>query len=235
MPSRTGTASQVDGSAGSGSGSVTVPVDATMVVALWSCYDAPAISMSSLTLGGNAFAIQAQIANVTTVGSEKSGVGVAILEDLPGTGTQTFAWNWSAAGALDEGGGIFLVWVKDHNRGDAVRGTATNAGTGSTNVLNIPTTDPGDLLLALAMSFNFGGSNPALDGSVFVNNVIIGGDSYDVSEVTPGSGSTTTINMTGEDYSAMVSISLKAASPVISKSKRSRNPKPILRQPVRRR
>lgn len=234
MPSRTGTASQVDGSGGSGSTSVTVPVDATMAVALWSCFDTPAITMSSLTLGGNAFTIQTQIANVTTVGSEKSGVGVAILENLPGTGAQTFAWNWSNAGALDEGGGIFLVWVKDHNRGDAVRGTATDAGTGSANVLNIPTTDVDDLLLALAMSFNFGGSNPALDGSVFVNNALIGGDSYDVSQVTPGSP-TTTINMTGEDYSAMVSISLKVASPLISRSQRSRNPKPILRRPVGRR
>jgi hypothetical protein len=202
---RTGTASQVNASGGDGSTSVTVPSDATAVVALWAHYDSNGgTTLSSLTLNGVGFTIQEQIAEGAT--TDETGTGVATLNN-PATGSQTFAWTWSGGGARAEGGWIVLVYVKDVDLASLVRDTATDAQLGSNDcsvqLTNIETTD---LLLAAAQSFT--GTNPALDGTVFINDAGLNSENYDVSEATGQSG-TVTVNMTGENYSSMVAIALR--------------------------
>lgn len=219
MPSRTGTASQVDASAGNGSTSVTVPADATMAVAFWSHWDGNAgETLSGLTLGGNAFTTQSQLAEGAT--ADESGVGVAVLTSLPGTGSQTLAWTWSAGGARTEGGEIVVVWIKGHNTSTPVRAAGVDAATVSNNVAVTISSETTDLLLAFAEDFS--DTNPALDGTVFINNAVVNSHSYDVSEVTPSAGSTT-VNMTSERYSAMAAISLPVAAAGGSSSFRRTN------------
>ena len=212
MAQRTGTASQDDASAGNGSTSVTVPADATAVVAFWSHFDGNGGStLSGLTLNGvSFFPADSQLAEGAT--ADESGVGVASLAS-PATGSQTLAWTWSAGAARAEGGEIVLVYVKDVDIADLVRAAATDAQISTDNCSVNVASEATDLLLAFAQDFNEGtpDDDPALDGTVFINDALLNLHSYDVSEVTPGAGSTT-VNMTGEAFSAMAAVTLKAAT-----------------------
>lgn len=206
MPSRTGTASQVDASGGNGSTTVTVPAGANLAVAMWAHYDNGTNStLSTLTLNGVGFTIPTQIA-VNAAGG-LTGTGVAYIEN-PATGSQTLAWTWSNGTARLEGGWIAVTYVADANIGDAVRDSDATAQSGSNNTTLTLTTDSTDLVLAAAQSFD---TNPALDGTVYINNVTVNSEVYDASEVTAGSGSTT-INMTNEAFSSMAAIALKAVA-----------------------
>jgi hypothetical protein len=204
---RTGTPSQVTASAASGSTSVTVPADCTCVVAFWCHFNVLGSStLSTLTLGGNSFTTRSEIATKSPT-ANSTGVGVATLTNLPGTGTQTVAWAWSDADARDEGGGLFLVYVKGVDTASLVHDSDTTNATGSNAVALTLDTGLTDLLLAACESFT--GTNPGLDATVFINDVTINSEVYDLSDITPGA-TTTTINMSGESDSAMAAISLRA-------------------------
>lgn len=209
-PSRTGTASQVNASGGDGSTSVTVPADATAVIAFWCQYDGNTNStLNSLTLGGNSFTtlIQTGSGQVT----DENGGGVAILETLPGTGSQTCAWTWSAGGARSEGGEIVLVWIKDHNPGDAVRDSDidSNTGTGVDASITL-TTVATDLVLGFGESFT--PTNPATSGTAFISNATLNSQIYDATEVTAGAA-TTVVSVTNGDYCTAIGVSLKFSTP----------------------
>lgn len=198
-------------SAASGSTSVTVPADCTAAIAFWAHFNALGTStLSTKTLGGNAFTTESEIATKSPTATSV-GVGVASLTNLPGTGSQTFAWAWSDSDARDEGGGIFIVWVKDVDTTSLVHHAQTGNSGGSTNLSVTVNTDTTDLLLAFCESFT--GTNPGLDATVFLNDVAINSEVYDLSQITPGSP-TTAVNMTGESDSAMAAISLKTAAVV---------------------
>lgn len=203
-PSRTGTASQVDASGGNGSISVTVPSDATAALAYWAHWDGDAgSSLATLTLNGVGFTIlQQQVEGIDA----QVGVGCAILE-APATGSQTLAWTWSAGGARTEGGELVIVWIKDHKSGDAVRDSDIATGTFGANVSITLTTEADDLLIAHASNYT---NSPALDGTVFINNASLNSHVYDTSQVTPNAGSTT-VNLTGEEWTGMAAISLKVS------------------------
>lgn len=206
-PVRTGTPSQIDASAGSGSTTVSVPSDATAVVAFWSHWDGDAGSiLSSPTLNGVPFTIHSQLAEGATTG--ESGTGVATLAN-PATGSQTFAWNWSAGGARSEGGWIVLVYIKGCDTSDLVRSSGVDAAISTNDVQVVLTTQSTDLVLAAAQSY--APDNPSLAGTVFINNVTFNSQIYDVSEVTAGASSTT-VTMTGEYFSSMAAIAIKAGS-----------------------
>src|SRR5690606_6438424 len=102
MPTRTGTASQIDASGSNGSTTVTVPDDADLVVAFWSYWDLNAEStLSSLTLDGDSFVTQVELADGVVSG--ESGIGIAVLEN-PTTGAGvTVEWEWSNGRARAEG------------------------------------------------------------------------------------------------------------------------------------
>lgn len=205
---RTGTASQVDASAGNGNTTVTVPVGCNLATAMWAHFDNGTDStLATLTLNGVGFTISSQIA-VNNAGG-LSGAGVAFIEN-PATGSQTLAWTWSNGSARLEGGWIAVTYVADANVGvgDAVRDSDSTAQSGSNNTALTLTTETTDLVLAAAQSFS---ANPALDGTVYINNVTVASEVYDASEVTAGAGSTT-INMTGEAFSSMTAIALKAVA-----------------------
>ncbi len=213
MGSKTGTAIEVDASAGNGSTSVTVPSDATAVIAFWSHFDTNGGSiLATLSLNGAAFLTRAQLAEGAV--TDECGVGVATLPN-PATGAQTLAWTWSAGGARAEGGKIILVCVKTVDTSNLVRAAGVDAATASTNVAVTLATETTDLLLAMCQSFT--GTNPALDGSVFINDAVLNSEIYDVSEVTP-SATSTTVNMTGESYSSMAAISLRTLGPTLTGS-----------------
>lgn len=206
MPTRTGTASQVDASAASGSVSVTVPADATGAVAFWSHFDGVVggSTLSTLTLGGKSFTTQAEQGENAVSG--ESGVGVAVVTGLPGTGSQTLAWAWSAGGARSEGGGLFIVWIKDVDQSTPVRNATVNAQIGGPSAISTAvTSDPADLVLAMCQSFT--GTNPTVDGTVFINNVAVNSEVYDVSQPTTGAGASTTVNGNG-DYATIAAVSL---------------------------
>lgn len=200
--SRTGTPVQVDGSAGNGSVSVTVPADATAVIAFWTQYVADTNEVvTGLTLNGSAFTIQSQLSE----SSSGAGVGVATLAS-PATGVQTFAWTYTANNARTEGGFFQLVWVKGVETSNLVRGASTDQDLVGNNVTVSVTTEPGDLLLALGSSFT--PTNPALDGTVFLNDQSLNLHIYDVSEIATSAGSTV-VNMTNESHSTMAAVSLR--------------------------
>ena len=216
MATRTGTASQVDGSAGPGSTSVTVPADATACVAFWAQFDGTGANegIGAITLGGNAFTVRSEINAGPIPGSDKTGTGVATLTNLPGTGTQTFAWGWAGADARSEGGGIFLVWVKNVNLADLVRDAGTDsqeAGTTVSVTINSITTD---LVLSLGQGFASAFSTADI---IFIDNAVVNGEHYDVGEYIAGASSTT-CGLFAYDYSTVAGISLKdsAAPPAVT-------------------
>lgn len=200
----TGSVSEVDGSAGDGSTTVMVPADATAAIAFWAHFDSNGGStLATLTLAGSGFSTQAEIAEGAL--TDQTGTGVAILTSLPGTGSQTLAWTWSAGSTRTEGGGIFIVWVK-------AAGTVTprnanlDADVGGSGVTCDVTSEPTDLVLAMAQSF---GGDPAIVAStVLVDFAPINQEGYDVGVVTTGAGAATTCTLSAPNYSTIAGISL---------------------------
>lgn len=202
VPTRTGTASEVDASAGNGSTSVTVPSDATAVIAFADHWDDNGSStLSGLTLNSVSFIERSQVAEV----SDQNGVYVGTLVN-PSTGTQTLAWTWSAGGARTEGGKIVLIYVKGVDTADLVRASAVDTATNTDNVTVTVSSSTTDLVLAFAESFT--PTNPAIDGTVFINNSALNSHIYDVSEIA-GATTSVTVNMTNESFSSMAAISIK--------------------------
>jgi hypothetical protein len=203
---RTGTASEVDASAGNSSTSVTVPADATKAIAFWTHFSANGSTLATLTLGGNSFfAGTADIQlGVIDAGTAEPGGGVALLDTLPGTGTQTLAWTWSNGGARAEGGGIFVVWIKSGGGTITARDFDVNQGQGSDVTSITIDSNTGDLVVAMGMAT---GSNPNPNGTIFVNSTIVNGEDYDLTEITAGASSTT-VSQGAYNYSVTAGMSL---------------------------
>lgn len=164
MASVTGTAEAFDCKAASGSVTATVPADAVAVAAFWSHFDGNGGStLGTLTLGGNSFVTQSEIAEGAA--TDESGVGVAVCLTLPGTGSQTLSWAWSAGGARSEGGGIILVYVKDVDNSslaNLVIAAATNSTIGASSTPVSVATESLCLPIGFAQAF---GGDPALTGA----------------------------------------------------------------------
>src|SRR5690606_21410472 len=222
MPSRTGTASIVDASAGAGSTSVDVPVNCNAVVAFWARWNFDAGStLSTLTLDGDSF-LPAEAEQAEGVPEGAQGVGVAVLLN-PSTGTQTLEWAWSDGEAREEGGAIVLVYIQGANTADPVRDAAVDStffeddpeehAFGDVSVTI--DTEPDDLVLGFAGSVNFEGSEtyiPDISLAEFIDNALINHFMFDVGEDVAPSSPSTTVDMTGEHYSWIAAISLKAAA-----------------------
>jgi hypothetical protein len=209
--SRTGSASQVDASAASGSTSVTVPADATAAVAFWSHFNNLGVSfLDTLELAGLPFLTRSEIATKQPA-ADNTGVGVATLASLPSPGSQTLAWAWSDLDARDEGGGLFVVWVNGVDLADLVRDADTATQSGGSSLNFSIDSSPTDLILALAQSF-FSDSDPTGPATVFLNNAHVNQEGYDLSDVTPDGGATTAIACGAGSYPTLAAISLKAAA-----------------------
>lgn len=228
MASRTGTESQVDASAASGSTSVTVPADATAVVALWAHFRSGTPStLGSLTLGGNAFTTRAEVESENP--DDQSGTGVATLVSLPAAGSQTLAWAWSDGIGRSEGGGIFLIWVKDVDTSDLVRDANADSEGGASTINMSLTTVATDLVLVLVQSF-FSDSDPVGPATVFLDNIHINQEGYDLSDVTAESP-TTDVGMDAPgSFPTVTAIALKngtVAPPVTDESPYRHNVTPM--------
>jgi hypothetical protein len=208
MAQRTGTASQVDGSAGNGSTSVTVPADATGAASFWGFWDGNASeTLATMTLGANSFVVQSQIGDGTG-SADAPGLGVAYLGTLPGTGTQTLAWTWSAGGARTEGGEIAVVWVKGVDGVSPVHDSdVAHWGDGVDLSVTI-NCDLTDLVLGFGVGYSAG-----LDvtGTEFIDSAgPIGSQFYDVSEITAASP-TIDATISHQTFGGVSAISLKNA------------------------
>lgn len=209
VPQVVGT-SVVDGSAGDGNISVTVPVGATSAVAIWSHWDNNAQSfLSLLSLAGSPFQFRAQLLEGTTI--DESGVGVAWLPTLPVAGSQLCAWTWSAGGARENGGEIVIYWCSGIDTDDPIRDVDIVATIGSGSVSLTVDSSLQDLILAFAQRYLSG--SVGLDGTGLVVNAVLNKHVYSATKVFPQEGSTT-VNMSGESWTSMAVISLKAPSAV---------------------
>lgn len=212
MARRTGTSVVINASGGNGSASVTVPADATGVIAFTVHWDGNTGStLASLSLGGSPFTIRDQVGEGHS--ADHNGVAVATLPS-PATGTQTLAWTWSAGGARSDGGEIVLVWVRDINPADFFRDAEISTNVAANDVSITLSTQPGDLVLALANTYaDPPGGNPMASGNVWDNNLgPLNGHIWDLTEVR-ASGTSTTVTMQGENYAALVGIAIKPGTP----------------------
>lgn len=210
MASVTGTASTINASAASGSTGVTVPADATVAVAFWGHWDNNGGStMGTLTLDDVAFTTQSEKAEGIISGA--TGIGVAVLL-LPATGSQTLAWQWSAGGARQEGGGLFVAYAKDvdtSSLANAVIDAKTDTQLGG-NVVSVSLATEADCLpIGLWQTF---GTNPLSRGH---DVVLVDGAHPTATEFYDVAYSTTFTNpevfdfSSGEDFSAIAGISLR--------------------------
>lgn len=207
MPTRVGTASQVNASAGNGSTSVTVPEGCNAVVAFACWWDGNANSTLSLTLGGNALTTRASRVDV----SDLNAVYVGTIVN-PTEGSQTLAWTWSNGGARSEGGEIILVYIQDANTADLFRDADVAAQTGSTAPSITIDSNSTDLVVAYGMRYNSVAGSVGVTGTAFINDAFLNQHIYDVTEVTAGASSTTVTITTTPTYSAVAAISLKEAA-----------------------
>lgn len=212
----TGTQEFIGSSSNSGSSSVTVPSDATAVLIYWVGWESGSnISMSSLSVGGNAMTILQNLAR----SGDADAVGGAILVNPP-TGSQTFAWDWTGTGALGDGGGFIVSYVKGLDTSDPVRDSDVSAASDGSEIERTLTltTNSTDLVIGIASSYatnangapGSSGQTIALDNQSF-NNVHI-----DLAYET-GGASTTAFSGIGA-YGTLVAVALKvsAASGAIS-------------------
>lgn len=203
-PAVVGTISQVNASAASGSTSVTVPDNATGVVALWSGWRSGSSgTLSTNTLGGNAFTTRAEKAS--DIPADAPGCGVATLTSLPAAGSQTFAWAWSDGLARTEGGGIFLIWVRNINTSDIFRDADVDSKAGSNAVSVTIDSLATDLVLSLGQAF---GTAFSTADTILLDNIAVNSEHYDIGQYIAGA-STTTCGLSAYDYSSVAAISLK--------------------------
>lgn len=218
MPEITGSVVQVNALAGAGSTSVTVPADAKAVVAFFEHYDdapAPGSYMDTLTLGGislfneiDQFEPTEQFATDST-GNDEMGIGLGLLTTLPGTGSQTLAWSYSNANDRDEGGAIFLVFLKDLSKDKKFRTIAIGQGNASdplpSALLRTRSTD-----LVIALSTVFADRTSDLTGATvlqtLVNRVDYNQHRHDLL-VLQGTDGTLTLDQSNAFYSTIAAIS----------------------------
>jgi hypothetical protein len=179
-----------------------------LVVAFWSFWAGNAgRTMSSLTINGAGFTIDTQLADGAT--ADEAAIGVAHLAS-PATGSQTFAWVYTGAGAMSEGGEIVLVYYTGANISDPVRASAVDARlTTGVPAATIGSTATSDRVVGFAESFT--GTNPTITGvTALINDVTVNSHVYDVGDDTGLSGSVTVGNSTPA-FSTAAAISLKAS------------------------
>jgi len=204
MPAeRTGTASQVNIAASSGSTSVTVPADAEMVVATVGWYNGGS-DLGTLTLNSVQFTVQQEV----DAGATTHGLQLATLL-APATGSQTLAWAWDLGDAPGEGGALVLTYVKNIHPTTPIRDSGSAVGEDVNNVEVTIDSEATDLIIAHVHNPT-GGASPVLAGTVYVDDWQINNAWADTSQITATSPSTT-VTMTGEYYSAMSAVSIVAA------------------------
>ena len=195
---------EIDASgADSGTQAITVPAAADLAVAHYHYWEgaetagAPAFDINSV--GFTSSAHVDSTADVVAVGSQRLA--------NPATGAQTFAWNWGGAGgARSEGGNIIVAFYEDSDTADPIRATDSDRATGGNGVSATVTSVLSDEVMASCQRFT--GGNPAIDGTTFVNNSTVNSEVYDASDVTAGASSTT-VNMTNENYSSIIADSIR--------------------------
>lgn len=210
MPvTRTGTAATVNASTNSGSASVTVPADCTGIAVFFNAWDAGAMTLTSMTLGGAAITIDQNLPS----SGDAACVGVGHIVN-PATGSQTFAWDWSGTGAPGESGVFHLVFLKDVNTSDPISDSdALTSATGAATTHSLTlTTAATDYCVGAIFAYLNGptGAPSGSDQTVFIDSYSFNNYSSDVFEEATTDSPSTVMNATGE-YAALVAISWKQA------------------------
>lgn len=149
---RTGSVSEIESTANSGSQSITVPSDATLIVVTVTGYTsgetATRLTSGTLTLAGNSLTAQV-VAAAGTTDYDLAGVFYRVN---PATGSQTLAWDWNGTATWTDGGHIIYAFYKGVDTASPIKDsdTATQAGASSTATATTPTltASSGDMIFS---------------------------------------------------------------------------------------
>lgn len=194
---RTGSAAEVTSSANSGSTSVTVPADATlMVVGVGGFFGtANQFSGGSVTIAG---------ASLTAISGADASTsfwqGVIFYRVNPTTGSQTFAWDWVGAGAPDAGVSLTYAFYKGIDTGSPLKDSFASQAAGSPTATDSMTATTGDCIVAWGSAFTGGAGAHAFTwtNTTELTDTFFGTGAHSLSEAFP-SGDTTVTASEGED------------------------------------
>jgi hypothetical protein len=205
MAARVGTASQVNIQGGNGNVDVTVPAGTTAVIAQWHHWDGGAGStLATLTLDGVGFTFLTSPGQIAET-SATNGVGLATLINPTIGATVNVAWTFSAGDARSDGGLLILTYVNAVDLTALVRDHVI-AANDAADISGEVDSETDDLVLATIGNW----AAPALSGTVYINNATSVSLTFDASELTAASP-TTTATATGESFPSMTVISLRNA------------------------
>jgi hypothetical protein len=126
---RTGTYASFNAAQNTGSGSITIPSDATIIVCGvggWTNDVNPNNTFASgnITVGGNTLSKA-----VSFVDNTKGLISTLYYLVNPPTGSQTLAWDWNSTDDVDEGGQILCCFYKGVDTTDPIRSSSAVAET----------------------------------------------------------------------------------------------------------
>lgn len=147
-PTRTGSISSFTNSANSGSTSITIPADATMLIVGVSGYHPTTnyFSGGSMTIGGNAMTA------VAADGDTSAFMGTLFYLFNPPTGSQTLAWDWIGTNAPNNG--ILFAWgaYKDLDT-SGIRSSSGTQQAANPHTTGTLTAQSGDLIVAFVEQY----------------------------------------------------------------------------------
>ena len=143
----TGSVVTIASSANTGSQSVTVPSDATLMIVSAGGYTAGGEATFWTTTAITLNSVQATRIRVDASNSEQSSVLYQLAN--PAIGSQTFAWDWNGTAAVTEGTTIIIRFYKDVNTTTPIRsnGGQYNATSGAATTGALSHED-GDMVVA---------------------------------------------------------------------------------------
>ncbi len=198
----------VDATTTSASKAVTVPVGTTYVVAFWSAYDASYVTLSSITLDGDAFTLHE---NYTHTGLDSSyAVGSRVW--TKGSGSFNLGWTMDVAPA--EGAPIVVAFIKDVSATTPYTDSAGDSWDINYTTQSVQVSSPTSNHLVLGVIQSFKNPGDAPDGAQDDQSILFGIDDYyvkqeavDLVQENTTDTPTTTITAYG-DYPSLVAISI---------------------------
>jgi len=210
-PVRTGTPFSVTMStANTGSGSVSIPADATFLVCGMSGYSSTAsiFSGGSMTIGGAAM-------TMGTAGDTGTDWKNALFYKVsPATGTQTLAWDWSGTGTLTEAGFVMCATYKALDTASPVRSIGCVQTSTSPYNTGSRAASAGDLAVIVLAAFVGGGDITfSFSNSTAVTQFTIAGNAEGAwAEASPTTATTFSASGVGSDDGSMCAVVLKPAA-----------------------
>jgi hypothetical protein len=207
---RTGTVTTISNNANSGSQAITAPSDATGIVVMTGGWDASHTNMfanGSVTWNGISLG-SARNQFDTTASSNAGAVWAAQITDI---GSQTFAWNWEGTDTVDEGGGIFVFFIKNVDWASPIVATGQDGTGSSATALTTGSMSGSTGNLTLSVTARYSTDAITWTGATKIGSSLdYNFDRLEIAETSPTGSHTVTIS--SHDYHVLVSIVLKNSS-----------------------